>query len=243
MNRTELLSKYGITQGVTQGMWSFVNHAERKIIFGGWSYNYEPNRIKILDKPWMFKKDGTKSAGYSTAIKHLNLVESGYELLVFLQEPASGKGSKIYKVYDHLETCVLRNMGTAWYAYRNNFINLPDEIDPDIDEEIFFEGSRKVALVNSYERNVEARDKCISHYGAICSACGFDFEKVYGEHGKGFIHVHHKIPLNQIGKRYKVDPVSDLIPLCPNCHAMIHRFKSNELDLEELKSLILSCNN
>jgi 5-methylcytosine-specific restriction protein A len=53
--------------------------------------------------------------------------------------------------------------------------------------------------------------------------CGFSFEQHFGDIGKGFIHVHHLRPLGNIGENYEVDPVTDLIPVCPNCHAMIHR--------------------
>lgn len=68
---------------------------------------------------------------------------------------------------------------------------------------------------------------------------GFDFEKTYGEHGMGFIHVHHLRPLSSLGEGYLVDPETDMVPLCPNCHAMVHR--GNEampLSLEALRRLI-----
>ena len=70
-----------------------------------------------------------------------------------------------------------------------------------------------------------ARKKCIEHYGAKCavSNCGFDFEKLYGDIGKGFIHVHHLTQLSDIGQGYEVDPIKDLRPVCPNCHAMLHQ--------------------
>ena len=98
---------------------------------------------------------------------------------------------------------------------------------PDYDEipnsEIVFEGAKKEIVVNSYERNREARNRCIAEKGCKCAVCGMDFEKVYGEIGQGFIHVHHIVPLSSIGKEYELDPVKDLIPVCPNCHAMLHR--------------------
>ena len=50
-----------------------------------------------------------------------------------------------------------------------------------------------------------------------------NFGNRYGELGEGYIHVHHVVPLSKIGKEYTVDPVKDLIPLCANCHAMVHR--------------------
>ncbi|WP_371416419.1 HNH endonuclease [Dolichospermum sp. UHCC 0299] len=79
--------------------------------------------------------------------------------------------------------------------------------------------------------------KCISHYGTSCFVCGFNFGKIFGELGEGFIHVHHLKPLSQIGTEYEVDPVKDLRPVCPNCHAMIHR-KSPPLSIDEIKFLI-----
>ena len=88
--------------------------------------------------------------------------------------------------------------------------------------------------VNSYERNPKARAKCIENYGCKCQCCGLDFEDRYGEIGKGFIHVHHLKLISEIGNKYEVDPIKDLIPLCPNCHAMIHK-KNPPFSIDELK--------
>ncbi|MGA2217681.1 MAG: HNH endonuclease [Terracidiphilus sp.] len=111
---------------------------------------------------------------------------------------------------------------------------LPEEIS---DPETFPEGGRKSIIVNGYERNLRARKVCIKHFGPLCSVCGFDFVMRYGALGKGFIHVHHIVKISAIGKRYKVDPKKDLRPVCPNCHAMLHR-KSPMLGIEELKKLL-----
>ena len=73
----------------------------------------------------------------------------------------------------------------------------------------------------------------------MCSVCGTDFHKMYGELGKGFIHVHHIVPISMIGKEYKLDPIKDLVPVCPNCHAMLHRGEDGKvLTIEELKKII-----
>jgi 5-methylcytosine-specific restriction protein A len=85
------------------------------------------------------------------------------------------------------------------------------------------EGAYKSIKVNAFERNPVARDECLKHNGVVCMICGFDFEKHYGELGAGFIHVHHIVPISDIGSAYEVDPAKDLIPVCPNCHAMLHR--------------------
>ncbi len=112
----------------------------------------------------------------------------------------------------------------------------PDELPTENTEELF-EGIKWTVTVNSYERNSKARQLCVKHWKAICAVCTFDFEKTYGEIGKGFIHVHHLTPVSQIGKSYQVDPINDLIPVCPNCHSMLHR-QEPPLTIDELKSLI-----
>jgi len=75
-------------------------------------------------------------------------------------------------------------------------------------------------------------------HGTACAVCGIDFEKVYGELGKGFIHVHHTVPIHTIGEEYTINPEKDLIPVCPNCHAMLHRGRDADArSIEELKTL------
>ena len=102
-----------------------------------------------------------------------------------------------------------------------------------------FEGAKKEIVVNSYERSHEAREMCIAAHSCKCAVCGMDFEKMYGEIGHGFIHVHHIVPIASIGKEYKIDPVKDLIPVCPNCHAMLHHGNNGHvLTVQELKKCI-----
>lgn len=102
--------------------------------------------------------------------------------------------------------------------------------------ETVFEGAKKEIVVNRYERNREAREKCIAAHGCKCAVCGMDFEKTYGDIGRGFIHVHHKVPLSAIGEEYELNPIKDLIPVCPNCHAMLHR-KDPPYEVDDLKAL------
>jgi len=97
------------------------------------------------------------------------------------------------------------------------------------------EGEPISVELNKYERNREARLLCIKHYGAKCAICGFDFGKVYGDEFKGMIEVHHKKPLYEIKKDYIVDPINDLIPVCPNCHSAIHSKENGFYTIEEMK--------
>ncbi|VWB86990.1 HNH endonuclease [Burkholderia metallica] len=85
------------------------------------------------------------------------------------------------------------------------------------------EGAKLRVEVNRYERSPVNRAACIEHYGLRCQCCGFDFADFYGDLGDGYIEVHHRTPVSKLGDDYVVDPVRDLVPLCGNCHAMVHR--------------------
>ena len=101
------------------------------------------------------------------------------------------------------------------------------------------EGAKRRTTVNAYERNPRARQRCIAHYGKKCCICDFSFGDTYGEVAKSFIHVHHVKPLSEIGTQYTVNPVKDLRPVCPNCHAVIHiRKGETAFSIEEVKALL-----
>lgn len=100
------------------------------------------------------------------------------------------------------------------------------------------EGAVRQVLVNAYERDRAARQACIDHFGLACSVCGLRFEERYGTLGAGFIHVHHIVPLSELGPDYRLDPIEDLRPVCPNCHAMLHRARP-PLSIEALRAALL----
>lgn len=127
-----------------------------------------------------------------------------------------------------IENWLFKNKG-----YKSNNITYPD----DIEDKDLFEGTKKQITVNAYERSSQARQECINKYGYECVICNFDFEKIYGEIGHNFIHVHHIKPLSEIDEKYKIDPIKDLRPVCPNCHAMLHKRKP-AYGIEEIENLI-----
>ncbi|THD70426.1 MAG: hypothetical protein E7813_08345 [Bradyrhizobium sp.] len=86
----------------------------------------------------------------------------------------------------------------------------------------FEEGRVIQVLANRYERNPAARMRCIEYYGTNCFVCGLSLVDQYGPEISGLIHVHHLNPISKIGRRSSVDPIRDLRPVCPNCHAVIH---------------------
>jgi hypothetical protein len=101
-------------------------------------------------------------------------------------------------------------------------------------EQTYSEGTRFEVTASVIERNPAARDACLRYHGVRCAACNFDFAEQYGEIGSGFIHVHHLSPLSAVTEVRQVDPARDLIPLCPNCHAMVHRTRP-PLTIEALR--------
>jgi predicted HNH restriction endonuclease len=114
---------------------------------------------------------------------------------------------------------------------------LPEELNQE-DSKNLIEGAKKEITVNFYERSSKARQECINEYGVQCSVCDFDFEKVYGEIGKDFIHVHHLTEISSIAENYEINPIEDLRPVCPNCHAMLHKNKPKPYTISELKEII-----
>lgn len=108
----------------------------------------------------------------------------------------------------------------------------------ELPEELLIEGSMKDILTNQYERNRTARKRCLAVHGTTCNICGFDFGVVYGSEFAGKIEVHHKIPLYKRKENYVVDPVKDLIPVCPNCHLILHSKPDGFYTVEEVKEML-----
>lgn len=109
----------------------------------------------------------------------------------------------------------------------------PMEVSDDTE---FTEGAVRQIMVNAYERDRAARAACIAKFGLRCAVCDVSFAERYGEIGKKFIHVHHKKPLAMRRKEYKLRPTIDLVPVCPNCHAMLHT-KNPPLAVDDLRAI------
>ena len=181
--------------------------------------------------------------GYDISLSGISLEKEMYGFMKELYEKECDGYKQLNKRIDQKKAPFWKvsnyeMMVKAVYRYAGlRFIKndqLPEEI---LSPNQYFEGASKTITINTYERNNVAREKCIEKYGYKCSVCTFDFEKVYGDFGKEYVHVHHLVPLSQIGKEYYLDPVKDLRPVCPNCHAMIHRTQP-ALSIEQVKEII-----
>lgn len=154
-----------------------------------------------------------------------NTVEELISILLKMQQ--KGMGGK--KAYINLK-CL-----NSYISYYCNLHSLDkdalfSEIKAQEEKEQteIWEGTEKTSVSFKYERDKEARKKCLEHYGYRCQVCGIDMEEKYGMYGRNFIEVHHIVPISKQGGAYKLNPIMDLRPLCPNCHAMIHRTGKQE---------------
>lgn len=138
-------------------------------------------------------------------------------------------------VIDHKDDAAVESLAIAWGGRMLglSLSLLPLEHDVLGEEE----GGVFRVEVNRYERSRINRAACIEVHGAVCKACGFDFGVVYGGIGTGFIEVHHLEPVSGLAPGTVVDPARDLVPLCSNCHSMIHR-RTPPFTVEELRTAL-----
>ena len=128
----------------------------------------------------------------------------------------------------------------GYFSQIQNEVKRKSTLNINTNSALLLEGNVMQLTTNKYERDSIARERCIATRGCRCTVCGFDFEKAYGEVGKGFIHIHHIVPLAKIGKNYQLNPEKDLIPVCPNCHAMLHRpINGKLLSVQQLRDKLL----
>jgi 5-methylcytosine-specific restriction protein A len=101
------------------------------------------------------------------------------------------------------------------------------------------EGAKASLVVNAYERDRRNRAAALAVHGFSCKACGLALHQRYGSLASGIIEVHHVVPVSQLGSDYVLDPRVDLVPLCPNCHAVAHR-RNPPFTVDELRNMIES---
>lgn len=120
----------------------------------------------------------------------------------------------------------------------------PEHDQMDRGQELLYEGEITTRNVKLRRRSQELRRRCIEYFKdrhggqVVCECCGFNFSKAYGTTGEGYIEVHHLEPISTTGGIHPVDYQTKLVPLCSNCHSMIHRRPGGGVyDLEGLKEI------
>lgn len=109
-----------------------------------------------------------------------------------------------------------------------------------IEEETYLEGESRMRETTSNKRNPKARQLCLDHYGLQCYVCGFRFEERYGK-GASLVEAHHENPPSPRDGDEETDPVEDMKPLCPNCHAIAH-LRRPPYTPEEIQEMIEGTN-
>ena len=185
---------------------------------------YESRLIEVADTFWStyqaLKKDGFDIQIFSGSNKIEGPLETNPDSRVSLKcsYKTSLNDSELMETINEFLKPVIRFTSFCLMPL------LPDSDFPEknSDEEGLPEGALTKILVNKYERNPKNRNACLAYFGCKCFVCNFDFGEVYGDFASNFIHVHHTTPVSKLGANYIVDPIKDLVPLCPNCHAAVH---------------------
>lgn len=225
-------------------MWSFVNDDEKFVIFGAWEHFKENSKHLILADSWI-TLNGRRQGGYTHSLRHIELIlEEGYKLFIFYQTAYprldDTKPSKLKNFKAKLIPKELMIDGDEYFAV--DLIENPElkvnapQVTLNHQPE-YWEGNQTTQLTTSYERNPDARAACLAKKGHSCEVCEFNFRETYGELGGDYIHVHHTVRVADRQGLYKVNPTEDLVPLCPNCHAMTHK-RIPPYSTEELKAII-----
>lgn len=227
-----------------------------------WSILADNVIIKSVDKS-IFKYNGTNISVYTKkfwGIEHLGFgqhfaITLSYRNRIFSARFQKGQKkptqTRLFWHSDFAKEIAVYNIDTNDPIYMRfekqsnslyivNFIDSSSIIkDAEIDilENQYAEGEDQCFWGVRYERNPQARLEAIKVHGAKCCVCGFDFESFYGTRGAGYIEIHHINPLSATKKR-SVNPNTDLIPVCSNCHRMIHRTRNTILSIEELKNMV-----
>ncbi len=151
-------------------------------------------------------------------------------------------GDLYYKNQDNINSLLPFPFDLAKETYGDlideNIIVLNENLTEEITE-----GAVKTTQAKIRERSSKLRNAAIEHYshdGVIdCNACYFNFENKYGELGEGYIEIHHTKPLyTRMEEALRIeDALEHVIPLCANCHRMVHR-KKEPISIENLKEHI-----
>lgn len=236
-SRRDVYSLIGIPLDTKGGNWDtgYNRHGNDWFIFcnvgtaGRTGHNYN-NRFIGDDLLW-YRKTGSTANHPSIQ----TMIKPAGKNYLFYRE--SDRQSFVYAGEAHAKLVTPNSVPVEILWSFSTDVSRVEELPEEDNERITYaEGATKQITVNAFERDPNARRKCIEHCGTRCCICDFDFGETFGDLGNGFIHIHHLIPLSEIGNEYRTDPIEDLRPVCPNCHAMLHRLRP-ALSIDELKAI------
>jgi len=243
-SRFSFVKSHGIS-GNNSYAWSFINERERFVLFGAWTDLISDGKQLIFSDSdgWTYL-NGRRQGWHTHSSSHIELIlEEDYKLFTFRQIPNPRTDNTQPASWETWieEFCPKELLveGLDYYA-----IDISQNTNPNLDyseksdnHQTYWEGNQVTKLSTKYERNPEARAACLAEKGYCCEVCEFDFQKTYGQMGKEYIHVHHTVRVADRPRPYRVDPLKDLVPLCPNCHAMSHK-RIPPYSTKELREII-----
>jgi 5-methylcytosine-specific restriction enzyme A len=201
--------------------------------------------IQFVERPGGFYRSGPDSVvgGFAPAAlllalplvrdSHLVLIRSASALPL---NPASLRAYSPGAIAYLIEETGIARAHPSYYYLRDGTEPTPPP-GREVSDPALTEGEVHQVILTVRERNPDARRLCIEHYGATCRVCGMDFLATYGEEARGCVQVHHiDPPADSEGER-EVDPVNDLNPVCPNCHAVIHR-RRPPFTIDEVRDML-----
>lgn len=244
MNRKQFIESQGATCANWNWSWSFVNKDKQFVIFGLWSHHSGSDEGLVLSRDWEKNTLGRRNPGFKQSKEHARLIiEEGYYLLTFpMFAKVDERGKipedgpvKIDRFQPILQRKLLVELGRGWYAVETPLF--PENSFEPLIGPVFEEGEQYILLSKRVERSAAARKRCLDVHGYRCKVCRKSMSDRYGAKGEGVIEVHHLHELWQKDGKHLVDPENDLVPVCPNCHRMIHT-EQPALSLEAVRNML-----
>lgn len=181
----------------------------------------------VIDKFIRQLKPDIQSALQFDSLLESWLLEDSKELQNIVQEHKS----------DSNDESIVNN---AFYKATEQDILLSEEFGFNANDIEFKEGKEKLKVHLIKEQNQHliklAKKSWLNNGNIKCSICSFSFTDAYGEIGKGYIEAHHTMPVSELTANTIVK-ITDLAPVCSNCHRIIHRFRP-WLSIKQMKNII-----
>jgi len=155
----------------------------------------------------------------------------------------------LHKITEVGEKYLLENINNFTFIFDNNFNEEQRKsiIDVDYSNLVIEEGFTKFSQVKTKSRSRKLVSIAKNHYAGegkiFCSACNFNFEDFYGVVGREYIEIHHLDPIfaREEGFEQSIgEALKSVVPVCSNCHRIIHRKNDQFLSIPSLQELINS---
>lgn len=178
-------------------------------------------------------------------VSHETLEKKG--LVVYSKISRNG----LFKITPLGQKYIIDNGDRFDFILNNGFSTIQREkiIKSDFSNLVIEEGYIKSTQIIARKRSGKLVEIAKKHFAVnnkiYCKACNFNFENFYGNIGKNFIEIHHIKPIFTYEDKIKQSlkqALKNVVPVCSNCHRMIHRNNSNPLSIAMLRQTITENN-